>query len=233
MKNKDVLFVVSSHSKLGDTGRSTGFFLSEASHPYRLIVEAGFKVDFVSPQGGIAPIEGADLDDPVNEWFMEDETARDKITRTLKPEEVDPSEYLAIYYVGGHGTVWDFKDNEILQDITRYIWEHDGLVAAVCHGPIGLINVQLSDGRYLVDGKNMTSFSNQEEKENGTDSVVPFLVADQLQERGAKLEQADPWQEKVVTDERLITGQNPASAKKVGETLVKEYRKLLYVEHLR
>lgn len=233
MKNKDVLFVVTSHNKLGDTGRSTGFYLSEASHPYREIVQAGFKVDFVSPKGGVAPIEGADMDDPVNEWFMEDEAAREKITQTLKPEEVDASEYLGIYFVGGHGTAWDFKDNALLQNITRDIYEHNGLVAAVCHGPIGLINVQLTDKRYLVDGKKMAAFSNQEEKENGTDAVVPFSVADKLRERGAKVEHSEPWQEKVITDGRLITGQNPASAQKVGEVLVKEYRKLLYVEHLR
>lgn len=233
MKNKDFLFVVTSHNTLGDTGKQTGFYLSEAAQPYKIITDAGFEVDFVSPQGGVAPIEGIDLEDPVNEWFMNDKTAREKITNTLKPEDIAPQEYPAIFYVGGHGTVWDFKDNTDLQHITGQIWENKGLVAAVCHGPIGLINVQLSNGNYLVDGKKMTAFSNAEERANETDSVVPFLVADELQKRGAQLHHADPWKEKVIVDDRLITGQNPASAKEVGKTLVKEYRKLFYEEYLR
>lgn len=233
MKNRDVLFVVTSHDNLGDTGKPAGFFLSAASHPYKMIIDAGFEADFVSPRGGRVPAEGVDLDDPVNEWFLQNDVARKKISNTLKPEEICPRNYYAIYFVGGHGAIWDFKDNKQLQTITRAIWENGGIVASVCHGTIGLLNVQLSYGRYLVDGKRMTAFSNAEEKANGTDTVVPYFVADELQKRGAQLEHADEWKKKVIRDGRLITGQNPASAMGVGEALVNALKKFLYVVELR
>jgi putative intracellular protease/amidase len=219
--NKKILFVLTSHDKKGNTGQSTGFYLSEASHPYDALTKAGYTIDFVSPKGGKAPVDGLNLNDPINKAFWEDETVRRKIENTLKPSEVNPNDYVAIHYAGGHGTMWDFADNTELAAIAAAIYEHGGAVSAVCHGPAGLVNIKLSNGKYLVDGKRVNAFTNEEEIAVKLETVVPFMLETKLIERGAKFEKAGLWQEKVVVDDRLVTGQNPASAKAVGEALAK------------
>lgn len=225
MKDR-VLFVLTSNDKKGDTGGKTGFYLSEASHPWEVLHNAGYEIDFVSPKGGKAPIDGFDLSDPVNKKFYEDLDTRHKIESTLKPSSVDPDDYSAIFYAGGHGTMWDLPDNEELQNIARSIYEKGGIVSAVCHGPAGLVNLKLSDGTYLVDGKRINAFTNEEEAAVKLDKVVPFLLESKLIERGARFEKSAPMQPHVTVDGRLITGQNPASAKGVGEALVQELQRI-------
>lgn len=219
MLDEKVLFVLTSHDKKGKTGDKTGFYLSEASHAWKVLTDNRHEIDFVSPQGGEPPVEGLDLDDEVNKAFWEDEDYRAKLKNTQTPEEVDVSDYIAIYFVGGHGTMWDFPDNEKLAEITAQIYEKGGFVSGVCHGPSGLVNVQLSDGNYLVDGKEISAFTNQEEREVGLDEVVPFLLEDKLLERGATIRKTKKFGEMISAHDRLITGQNPASAKKVGQAL--------------
>lgn len=219
MKKEKILFVLTSHKNLGDTGKSTGFYLSEAAHPWKVLTEAGYEIDFVSPQGGKAPVDGFDLDDEVNKEFWENETYREKVENTMRPEDVNPNEYVAIHYVGGHGTMWDFPNNESLAAIASKIYENGGAVSAVCHGPAGLVNIKLSDGSYLVDGKQVSAFTNEEERESELQDVVPFLLEDKLKERGANHQKAGNWEEQVSVDGRLVTGQNPSSATKVGEQL--------------
>ena len=222
-EKKKILFVVTNHSKLGDTGKETGFYLSEVSHPWKILHDAGYEVDFVSPTGGKAPVDALDLDDSVNKEFWENEKYRNKIDNTLKPEEVKLEEYIAIHYAGGHGTMWDFPESYELAEIARHIYEeNNGYITAVCHGPSGLLNIRLNDGGYLVEAKKVNSFTNEEEVEVGLDKVVPFLLESKLEERGAKFEKSDKFKEHVTVDERLITGQNPASAKAVGEELLKQ-----------
>lgn len=223
---KKVLFVLTSHTELGDTGKSTGFHLGEVSHPWKVLVEAGLEIDFVSPKGGKAPVDGFDLEDPINKEFWEDEVYKLKTKNTLKPSEVKVEDYNVIYYAGGHGTMWDFADNIELQTIARKIYENKGIVAAICHGPAALVNIKLSDGKYLVDGKKINSFTDAEEKALGLEKVVPFLLEAKLKERGAKFENSDLWQIHVTNDQRVITGQNPMSAKRVGEAILQEQIKL-------
>lgn len=215
-----VLFVLSSHSELGDTGKETGFFLSEATHPYHVLTEAGIAVDFVSPEGGAAPKDGVDMTDEVNQLVMQDEAFVEGITHTMKPSDVDISLYDGIHFVGGHGTMWDFADNSALQEMTRTIYENGGVVSAVCHGPAGLVNVTLSDGKYLVEGKQVAAFTNKEEEAVGLTEVVPFLLETTLRERGALIVPAENFTENVVVDGRLVTGQNPASATALGKAIV-------------
>lgn len=222
--SKKVLLVLTSHAQFGNTGKPTGYYLPEASISAKIISDAGYEIDFVSPQGGIAPVVIDQEDDPVNVWFLNDSDIQYKVNHTLKPSEVDASRYDSIYYIGGHGTVWDFKDNQELQEITRQIWENNGAVAAVCHGPIGLINVKLSNGKYLIDGKKIASFSNAEEAAEGGVGIVPFFVADELSAHGGILFHADLWEPNVIVDGNFITGQNPASAKGVSEELVRLLR---------
>lgn len=223
---KKILFVVTSHDKKGATGEPTGYYLSEVSHPWEVLHNAGYEIDFVSPKGGKAPVDGFDLSDPVNKKFWEDEMYRNRIENTLKPSEVKTEEYVAIHYAGGHGAMWDFAGNEALAAIATKIYENNGIVSAVCHGPAGLVNIRLSNGKYLVDGKKVNAFTNEEEAAVKLENVVPFLLEDKLIERGAKFEKSGLWQTHVTVDERLVTGQNPQSAKEVGEAVLTELKKL-------
>lgn len=144
----------------------------------------------------------------------------------MKPSEVKPNDYAAILYAGGHGTMWDFADNVTLAEIAAKIYENKGVVSAICHGPAGLVNIKLSNGKYLVDGKKINAFTNEEEVAVGLEKVVPFMLESKLIERGAKFEKSDLWQRHVTTDQRVVTGQNPQSAQGVGEATLAEVKKL-------
>ncbi len=221
MATQRVLFVLTSHDTLGTTGKETGFYLSEVTHPYAAFVKADIEVEFVSPRGGKAPMIGIDLEDPINKAFLEDAINVAKVENTLIPAQVNPVRYDAIFYAGGHGTMWDFPNNEQLNRIAAAIYENGGVVGAVCHGPAGLVNIKLLDGAYLVDGKTVSSFTNEEEDAVGLSDVVPFLLESTLVERGAAHTKAPNFQPHVVVSDRLVTGQNPASATGVGEQMAK------------
>ncbi len=222
---KKILFVVTSHDKKGDTGQDTGYYLGEVSHPWEVLHNAGYEIDFVSPKGGTPPVDGFDLKDPVNKEFWENKEYKSKIDHSLQPSQVNPNDYSTIFYAGGHGAMWDFADNTELAAIASKIYENGGIVAGVCHGPAGLVNIKLNNGKYLVDGKKINAFTNKEESEVKLTNVVPFLLEDKLKERGAKFEKSGLWQNHVVVDQRVITGQNPQSAKSVGEAILKELNK--------
>ncbi|MGL5834089.1 MAG: type 1 glutamine amidotransferase domain-containing protein [Waterburya sp.] len=224
--SQKVLLVLTSHDTLGNTKKETGFYLPEVTHPEAVFDRAGLEVVYVSPQGGTAPMIGIDREDPINKAFLEDAHKVTKIENTLHPSQIDPSEYAAIFYAGGHGTMWDFPDNPELAEITTTIYDCGGIVGAVCHGSAGLVNLQLSNGNYLVAGKKISCFTNEEEAAVGLTDVVPFLLESKLIERGATIEKAANFQKKIVTSDRLVTGQNPASALGVGEGMVKLLKKL-------
>ena len=222
---KKVLFVVTSHNKKGNTGKPTGYYFAEVSHPWDVLQSAGYEIDFVSPQGGKAPVENFNLDDPVNKKFWNDAMYRTKIENTMKPSEVKTEEYSVIFYAGGHGAMWDFPDNVELANIATEIYENNGVVSAVCHGPAGLVNVKLSNGNYLVDGKKINAFTNEEEIAVKLENVVPFMLETKLIERGAKFEKSGLWQKHIAVDQRVVTGQNPRSALGVGEATLAELKK--------
>ena len=224
--SKKILFVVTNHDKLGDTGEATGYYLGEVTHPWAVLVDAGYEVDFVSPKGGNPPYYGNNNEDSINQRFLADEKYQAKIQNTMTPSEVDPSNYNAILYAGGHGTMWDFADNTELALIAQKIYENNGIVSAVCHGPAGLVNIKLSNGKYLVDGKKINAFTNEEETAVKLEKVVPFSLETKLIERGAKFEKSGLWQTHVTVDQRVVTGQNPQSAHGVGEAVLKELQKL-------
>jgi putative intracellular protease/amidase len=225
-KMKKVLFVVTSHDKKGSTGQSTGYYLAEVAHPWDVLHNAGYEIDFVSPKGGKAPVDGFNLEDSINKKFWDNTKYRNKIENTMKPSEVKANEYSAILYAGGHGTMWDFADNIELANIATSIYENKGIVSAVCHGPAGLVNIKLSNGKYLVDGKKINAFTNEEEIAVKLENVVPFMLETTLIERGAKFEKSGLWQKHVTIDQRVVTGQNPASAKGVGEETLNELKKI-------
>ncbi|TFH87170.1 type 1 glutamine amidotransferase domain-containing protein [Billgrantia azerbaijanica] len=221
---RPVLMVLTSHGELGNTGRSTGFFLGELTHPLAVFEEAGLPVELASPQGGEPPVDGLDLDDPVNARYWNDPAFRDALSTTQPLEALDASRYSALFFAGGHGTMWDFPDNPTLQRLTREAWEAGAVVGAVCHGPSALVNVRLTNGRYLVEGREVSAFTDAEERAVELDGVVPFLLASRLAERGAIHRAAENFAEQVTVSGRLVTGQNPASARGVGEAMLAQLR---------
>jgi putative intracellular protease/amidase len=224
--SQKILLVLTSHNALGNTGKDTGFYLPEVTHPEAVFARAGLEVEYVSPKGGRAPAIGLDLADLINKKFLENAEKVAKIKNTLHPSQIIPSYYDAIFYAGGHGTMWDFPENKELARITATIYDRGGVVGAVCHGAAGLMNIQLADGTYLVAGKKLACFTNEEEAAVGLTDIVPFLLESKLVARGAMVEKAANFQKKVVTSDRLVTGQNPASAAGVGEGMVKLLKKL-------
>ncbi|MBW4525969.1 MAG: type 1 glutamine amidotransferase domain-containing protein [Phormidium tanganyikae FI6-MK23] len=219
--SKKVLIVLTSHDTLGNTGKETGFYLPEVSHPVSVFARANLTVEYVSPKGGKAPMIGIDLSDPLNQAFVEDAEKMAQVENTQHPDQIDPTEYDAIFYAGGHGTMWDFPNTPKLDQIAASIYDRGGIVGAVCHGPAGLVNLKLANGQYLVDGKTVSTFTNEEETAVELAEVVPFLLESKLIERGATVEKAANFQVKVVVSDRLVTGQNPASATGVAEAMVK------------
>jgi putative intracellular protease/amidase len=217
---KPILCVVTSHPIRGDSGEPTGFAMVELAHPLEVFDKAGIPYQIASIRGGHPPIDFFDLSDAANDHYWKDKGFRAALADTPLLKDLDPSRYSAVFFAGGHGTMWDFADNEAVQKVIREIWEAGGIVSAVCHGPAALVNAKLSDGSYLVAGKKLASFTDEEEAEVKYTKVVPYLLATTLKERGALHQPAPNWTEKVVTDGRLVTGQNPASAHGVGQAVV-------------
>jgi len=216
-----VLFALTSHGQLGDTGRNTGFYVPEVAHPAEVFKAAGWDIAFVSVQGGTPPRDGVKPGDTVTASFL---AANEfMLTSTPRAEELDAAHFDAVYFAGGHGTMWDFPDAKGLALLAAEVYEQGGIVAAVCHGPAGLVNVTLNDGSYLVDGKQVSAFTNEEEQAVGLTDVVPFALESALIERGAQFSKAANFAEHAVADRRLVTGQNPASAAKVAELVIEQF----------
>ena len=222
------LIVVTSHDQLGSTGKQTGYYLPEVSHPFLNLIDQGIEVDIASSKGGRAPMdeESRDLSDLANFRFIENKFFAAKLENTLKASDLKPEDYQAILFAGGHGTMWDFAQTPALTKLAEKIYEQGGIVAAVCHGPAAIINLKNPDGSYLVKGKKVSAFSNDEEEAAELTNIVPFLLETELKARGAIYEKAPLWEKKIVVSERLITGQNPASAEGVGEEVGKLIKKI-------
>lgn len=218
---KKALFVVTSCNVKGETGIPTGFNLSEVTHPLEKLENAGIQVEFASPKGGEAPLDGLEdlVNDPVNLKYWNSSTFRHTIANTKKISEVNASDYVAIFFAGGHGTMWDFPNDETIQKLIKDIYETGGIVSAVCHGPAALVNAKLSKGKYLIEGKKVAAFTNEEEETVKSTGIVPFLLETGLVKNGALHQHAPAWSDNSIEDDRLITGQNPQSAASLGEKL--------------
>ncbi|TDB68146.1 type 1 glutamine amidotransferase domain-containing protein [Arundinibacter roseus] len=219
------LIVCTNHDTFPTKTQKTGLWLSEVTHFYHVLNKRKIQMDFVSPLGGLIPIDerSMDLKDDVNRLYYEIPDFRSKLENSLKPTDVHADDYRLIYFAGGHGAMWDFPDNSELQKITRNIYEKGGMVAAACHGVSGLLNVKLSDGSLLIQDKYLTGFSNMEEKLVSLVTEVPFYLEDRLRENGAHFTKSMiPFIQYIEVDERLITGQNPNSAGKVARKVMEE-----------
>ncbi len=227
---KKILMVLTSVSELGDTGEPTGYNVAEAAHPWKVFRDSGHFVDFASIKGGQPPRDTVDTSDPIQVAFTQDETTRAGLYNTARVEVIDPQQYDAVYLVGGHGTMWDFPNNEGLQKLISSIYLKGGIVGAVCHGPAGLLDVELDHGMKLLTGKHVAAFTNSEEITVGKEKIVPFLLADRLEEQGATHVAADDFEENVQVSDRLVTGQNPASAGGVAKEMEKLLAEVIHHE---
>lgn len=218
-----ILIVTTNHTTYRTAKHPTGNWLSEVTHFYEVLHQAGYSIDITSPLGGPIPFDpkSMKLEEPLNHKWWKNTIFSDSIANTIPANEVKWENYEAIYYAGGHGVMWDFPDNTYYQTIARELYEHGKVVAAVCHGVGGLLNIKLSNGQLLVQDKALTGFSNLEERLAGLKNQVPFLLESALVERGAYYQKAFiPFRPHCVTTERLITGQNPNSAHLVGQAVL-------------
>jgi putative intracellular protease/amidase len=221
--NKKILMVVSSYGKSEGKIRP-GYEFDEFSQAWLIFKANGFQVDVASPRGGNAEPDEFNSTKPYNKMVTEDAKAMGLLRQTKRTSEVETEEYAAIYIVGGKGAMFDLPFDPSLQDIIRDLYEkQNGLVAAVCHGPAALVNVRLQDGSFLVSGKKMTGFSNDEERKFGKTWVAefPFLLEDKLKSRGSVYENGESMLPFIVKDERILTGQNPYSTTQLAEEVVK------------
>jgi len=214
---KRIVIATTSHDAKGISGEPTGAYLSEIAHPYDVFTRRGYKVEFASVRGGLIPLDGVQEADTASQAFLAHHSS--ELEQSFPAQEIDPSRYEAIFFAGGHGAMWDLPDSIQFARITSAIYQRGGVVAAVCHGPAALVNVKLPSGVYLVSGKAVSAFSNEEERAAKADTLVPFLLEDKLKERGALYSSAPMWQSKVIVSDRLVTGQNPASAAGVAEAV--------------
>jgi putative intracellular protease/amidase len=222
----DILFVLTSHDKLGDTGQKTGFWIEEFASPYYSFLDAGANITLASPKGGQPPIDPSsdtpDAQTEATERFKNDEEVQQELSETATLSEVNESDFDAVFYPGGHGPLWDLAEDERSIELIEAFNEANKPIGFVCHAPAALKKVKGKDGAPLVNGKKVTGFSNSEEEGVGLTEVVPFKVEDMLVENGGKYSKAEDWEAYTVEDANLITGQNPASSKPVATKLLKQ-----------
>jgi putative intracellular protease/amidase len=215
--------VLTSHDKLGDTGRKTGFWLEEFAAPYFVFRDAGVDLTLASPKGGQPPIDPkSDL--PENQTqamarFKKDDVAKKALARTAKLADVEAEDYDTVFYVGGHGPMWDLVDNPDSIRLIEEFYDSGKPVAAVCHSP-AVFHRAMHEGAPLLKGKRVTGFTNGEEESVHLTKVVPFLVEDELKKVGGLYEKAPDWQSLAIVDGRIVTGQNPASSAAAANSLL-------------
>lgn len=216
--------VLTSHSKLGDTGEKTGFWVEEFAAPYYTLADAGAVITIASPKGGQPPVdpksEAQDAQTPATIRFYKDNVVIDKVAHTLKLSDVKQEDYDAVFYPGGHGPLWDLATDETSINLIEAFYNHQKPIGFVCHAPAALISVKAINGEPLVKGKHVTGFSNTEEAAVKLTKVVPFLLEDELVKHGAHYSKGDDWASYVKQDGLLVTGQNPGSSEAVAKLIL-------------
>jgi putative intracellular protease/amidase len=224
--NMKVLIVLTSHDKLGATGRKTGFWLEELAAPYYVFTEAGYQITLASPKGGQPPLDPKsnepDFQTEATRRFEADAEANEALANTVKLAGVRAKDFDTIFYPGGHGPMWDLAESTDSCALIESFISADKPVALVCHAPGVLRHVRTAEGRPLVEGKKVTGFTNTEEAAVGLTEVVPFLVEDELKARGGIYSSGPDWSAFIVQDGLLITGQNPASSAAAAQRVVEE-----------
>lgn len=219
---KKILIFVTNHATLGETNEENGTFSPELTHALHVFLEAGFDYDLASIKGGKAPVYGTDIeDDAVNAEVLANETFKQRINNTIAAASISVDDYAGIFYPGGFGLLSDLATDTAVAKMSAQHYEQGGVLAAVCHGPAGLLPITLSNGEKLLANKTVTGFTREEEVDYGTIDNIPFLLEESLARAAKQFRKGQPWGELVVEDNRVITGQNPASAHAVAVALVK------------
>lgn len=223
-----VLIVLTSHSELGNTGKKTGFWVEEFAAPYYVLLDAGVELTLASPKGGPPPIDPKS-NAPENQTnatrrFKDDSELQELLSHTKKLSEIRADEYDAVFFPGGHGPLWDLSTDPDSIRLVQKFWAANKPVTAVCHAPAVLLNAKDENGRSLLEGKKVTGFTNTEEEAVELTQVVPFLLEDELKNKGAVYSKKDDWVSYVVRDGLLITGQNPASSEEAANQLLQILR---------
>jgi putative intracellular protease/amidase len=218
-----VLMVLTSHDRLGNTGRKTGFWLEEFANPYYILKDAGLEITLASPKGGQPPLDPKS-DDPDSQTeatrrFKSDPAAQSALAHTVRLADVSADDYDAIFYPGGHGPLWDLSEDRDSIALIENFFAAGKPVAAVCHGPAAFRHAKAPDGSPIVRDKSVTGFTNTEEAAVGLTDIVPFLVEEMLKQNGGKYSKAADWQPYALTAGNLITGQNPASSADTARAL--------------
>ena len=217
--------VLTSHSELGNTGKKTGFWIEEFAAPYYVLADAGVHITIASPAGGQPPVdpksEAAEAQTPATKRFYKDKEVIDKVANSIKLIDVNPVDYDAVFYPGGHGPLWDLANDSTSIKLIEDFYNTQKPVAFVCHAPAALIKVKAENGYPLVKGKKLTGFSDTEEEAVGLTKVVPFLLEDELKKLEAHYSKGADWGSYTQHDGLLITGQNPASSEAVAQLLLK------------
>ena len=220
-----ILFVLTSHSELGTTGKKTGFWIEEFTTPYYVLADAGAEITIASPLGGQPPVdpasEEATAQTASTERFYLDNVLIDKVAYSYKLSDIKVADYDAVFYPGGHGPLWDLTNDKDSIQLIENFYNAQKPIAFVCHGPAALLHAKAENGEPLVKGKNLTGFSNMEEEIAELLQVVPFLLEDELKSHGAHYSKGPDWASYVKQDGLLITGQNPASSAAVANLLLK------------
>jgi putative intracellular protease/amidase len=218
-----ILMVLTSHDQLGNTGRKTGFWLEEFAAPYFVFRDAGVDLTLASPKGGQPPIDPkSDLPEnqtPAMARFKKDDRAQKELSQTVKLADVKAEDFDTVFYVGGHGPMWDLAESPVSIALLESFYNSGKPIALVCHSP-GVLRHVTYKGEPLVKGKRVTGFTNGEEEEVKLTKVVPFLVEDELLRLGATFEKLADWQPFSIVDGRLVTGQNPASSTSAAQALL-------------
>lgn len=219
-----VLFVLTSHDRLGDTGRKTGFWLEEFAAPYYVFQDAGAQITLASPLGGQPPLDPKsdepDAQTPATERFRKDPQAQAALAKTVPLAQIQPEDFDAVFYPGGHGPLWDLAQDAHSIALLESFARAGKPLGLVCHAPGALIKVKTAGGQPLVAGRRVTGFSNSEEEAVGLTAVVPFLLEDAFKGLGGDYRKSADWQVHVEVDGPLVTGQNPASSEAVAEALL-------------
>ncbi|MAG75981.1 MAG: type 1 glutamine amidotransferase domain-containing protein [Colwelliaceae bacterium] len=219
---KKVLIPVTNHATLGTTDQANGTYAPELTHVLDVLHAANIDYDIASINGGEVPVYGTDIeDDAVNTKVLEDEQVKAKLANTIAVGDLNIEQYSGIFYPGGFGLLSDLATNEDFAALAAKHYENGGVISAVCHGPAALLPITLSNGEKLLSTKSVTAFTREEEVDYNTINDIPFLLEESLARTAARYNKVQPWHELVIEDERVITGQNPASAHAVGEALVK------------
>lgn len=220
---KHILFIVTSANKVGASNIKTGYEFSEVADPYLEFIKKGYTVDFASILGGLPPEDGYDENNSNSKLFR-NSTGFKRLNFSHRLENIDIEAYDAIFFPGGLGPMVDMAENDTVKNIISKVYESGKIVAAVCHGPVALLNVKLSNGKLLLEGKKVTSFTEAEEKfkKHHLGKVIPFLLDETLINQGAKYSNAEPFESYVIADGNLITGQNPASASDVAKAIIQK-----------